>query len=455
MSDPLPNPMPRPISPDNFRKGPPLTLGTWLPPLTQFTRTKDIRYHPVFRGLLFPWVWRVYMERFTRAGHYFLVATLFFMAFGSISLDQQWYVPFTYACGLWTVALLGMWRGRPRVSLTASHAARVSAGETLPVEIAVTASHRRAAGLTVLPDRLPPWVDAVPEEGAGMPVIAPEETAHVRLGLLCKQRGAYRLRGFRVETAYPLGLMVAQRVFSEDRALLVYPHFTPLARLDAPLGRRYQPGGVALASHLGDSFEFIGNREYRDGDPIRSIDWRATARLSRPVVREFREEYFLRAAVILDTYVPVPPGYPIPPAFERAVSVCAAVTDWMARSEYLVDLFAAGPELHQLTAGRSLAYLDEILDLLACVDTSDREAFEDLEQELMEHLSQIAMVVCVFLDWDAVRRDFVERLREQGTGVKVLVVRDKPCTLPPVGERGAEEITLLTSAQVDAGVEGV
>jgi len=451
MSDPLPNQ----TLTDNFRKGPPLTLNTWLPPLTQFTRTKDIRYHPVFQGLLFPWVWRVYTERFTRVGHYFLVATLFFMAFGSISLDQQWYVPFTYASALWVVALVGMWSGRPNVSFRASHSARISAGETLPVEIEVTASGKRAAGLTVLPDRLPPWVDAVPKEGVGLPVLAPGETGHVRLGLLCRQRGAYRLRGFRVETAWPLGLMVAQRIFSEDRSLLVYPRFTPLARLDAPLGRRYQPGGVALASHLGDSFEFIGNREYRDGDPIRSIDWRATARLSRPVVREFREEYFLRAAVILDTYVPVPPGYPVPPAFERAVSVCAAVTDWMARSEYLVDLFAAGPELHQLTAGRGLAYLDEILDLLACVDTSSREAFDDLERELMEHLSQIAMVVCVFLDWDSTRRNFVERLREQGAGVKVMIVRDKPCTLPPVTERGMAEMTVLTSAQADAGVEAV
>ena len=270
--------------------------------------------------------------------------------------------------------------------------------------------------------------------------------------MFCRQRGAYRLQGYRVETAFPLGLMVAQAVFSEDRPLLVYPRFTPLARLDAPLGRRYQPGGVALASHLGDSFEFIGNREYREGDPIRSIDWRATARLNRPVVREFREEYFLRTAVILDTYVPVPPGAPIPRAFERAVSVCASVSDFMARAEYLVDLFAAGPELHQLTAGRSLAYLDEILDLLACVDASDREDFDELEEELLEHLSQIAMIVCVFLDWDKTRQDFVERLRDQGAGVKVIIVRDRPCTLPPLSDRGME-LTLLTSAEVDAGIE--
>ena len=433
------------------RRPKPLTLNTHLPPLREFTPTKDIRYHPLFQGILFPWVWRVYTQRFTRVGHYFLAATFVFMAFGSFTLDQQWYVPFTYAFGLWMVALLGMFGQRPRAKLTATHAGRISAGETLPVEIEIEALGRRGLGWAVLPDRLPPAVDSVPPEGIAVAVLAPGEKAHLRLGLHCRRRGAYILRGFRVETAFPLGMMVAQQVFSEKRSLLVYPRFTPLARLEAPGGRRYQPGEVALASHLGDSLEFIGNRDYREGDPIRSIDWRATARLNRPVVREYREEYLLRAAVLLDTHAPTLSGLP-PPAFERAVSMTAAVSDYMARSDYLVDLFAAGPELHQLTTGHGTAFLDDILDLLACVDSQNKEDFETLEQALMEYLSQITIIVCVFLDWDTVRQGFVERLHAQGAGVKVVIVRDTPCTLSPPEDRN---VTVLTSAQVDSGVESI
>ena len=154
-------------SPARFsqRQPKPLTLNTHLPPLRGFTPTKDVRYHPLFQGLLFPWVWRVYTQRLTRVGHYFLAATFVFMAFGSFTLDQQWYIPFTYAFGLWTIALLGMFGQRPRVRLKATHAGRVSAGETLPVEIELEAMGRRGIGWTVLPDRLPPAVDAVPPEG--------------------------------------------------------------------------------------------------------------------------------------------------------------------------------------------------------------------------------------------------------------------------------------------------
>ena len=89
------------------------------------------------------------------------------MAFSSVSLDQQFYVAFTYALGLWAVAFAGMWLGRPRVSLAAEAADRVQAGETLAVGVSVQAIGRRGIGLNVLPDRLPPDVDAATRRRRG------------------------------------------------------------------------------------------------------------------------------------------------------------------------------------------------------------------------------------------------------------------------------------------------
>ena len=45
---------------------------------------------------------------------------------------------------------------------------------------------------------------------------------------------------------------------------------------------------------------------------------------------------------------------------------------------------------------------------------------------LTETLESIASVVFVVLDWDERRRDCVERIRESGRGVKVVLVREKP-----------------------------
>jgi uncharacterized protein (DUF58 family) len=176
--------------------------------------------------------------------------------------------------------------------------------------------------------------------------------------------------------------------------------------------------------------------------------------MQRPIVREWVEEYMMRVAVILDTHIP----HASPPireeAFERAVSVAAAVSDFMARQDYLVDLFAAGPNLYHLTAGRSLAYLDQILDILACVDANPSEPFETIEPQIGEMLSQISTVICVFLDWNEARRDFVDRMRAGGAAVKVIVLRDAPCSIDPLTDPAAPgEVPVIDKQQFERGID--
>jgi uncharacterized protein (DUF58 family) len=218
--------------------------------------------------------------------------------------------------------------------------------------------------------------------------------------------------------------------------------------LELPAGRRYQPGGVAMATARGESLEYIGNRDFREGDDVRHVDWRATARLQTPIVREYREEYFLRAAVVLDTFADS--ADPDHENFERAVSLCASVSDYMAREDYLVDLFAAGPQIYHLTSGRSLAYLEQILDILACVEISQAAPFENLEPEIESLLAQITTIICVFLDWTPERRAFVERLAHEGAAIKILIARDTPPLLEWENERF--EIILVPRIWYQSGV---
>lgn len=400
-----------------------------------FGPTRDIAYHPYMRGSLSRWVWRFYMYRLTRPGRWFLWLTFAFAVYGSTSLDLQVYVPFTYAFGLWLAALAAAVAFAPRVRIDAHHADRVTAGDTLPADVEVFHAGRAPSiDLFLIAHRLPPGLDAAEPRGVACGNIASGQSARIRLGIVCSRRGVYQMKGYRAQTDFPFGLLRAYRVLPVANSLTVYPRFTRLSRLEIPMGRRYQPGGVALASHLGDSFEFIGNREYREGDNLRNIDWRATARMRELIVREYREEYFHRVAVILDTHVPRRERAARLDSLERAISLTAAVSDYMARAEYIVDLFAAGPNLYHLTAGRSLAYLDQILDILACIEENPSEPFADIEPELLEDLERITVVICVLLDWDDARRTFVHRLRAGGAGTKVIIVRDTPCTLDPAAD---------------------
>jgi uncharacterized protein (DUF58 family) len=423
--------------------------------LPSFSPAKDPGAFPGFKGEISRWTWKFITQRLTYAGRWFAIGSLLVLGYSGASLQIQAYALAAYLVALWCTAWAAVFFYRPRVTPNFKMPGRVTVDEVLPIDVELEQVGRgRGADLVVVPNQLPAQIDSVPEEGVAVPDLKRGQHMRVRLGLKCKRRGKYLLKGVRVETGFPFGILRSRRTFYDVRSILVYPKFTTLAQLKLPTGRRYQPGGVALASEIGESFEYLGNREYREGDNVRDIDWRATARVQRPIVREWVEEYMLRVAVILDTHVPGNAKQDRRDAFERAVSVSAAVSDYMARQDYLVDLFAAGPNLYHLTAGRSLAYLDQILDILACVDENPAEPFDVIEPQIAELLARISTVICVFLDWNDARRAFVHRISSQGVAVKVIILRDGLCSLDPAIDSDVlGEAPVISKADYDRGID--
>jgi uncharacterized protein (DUF58 family) len=71
----------------------------------------------------------------------------------------------------------------------------------------------------------------------------------------------------------------------------VYPDFAQVARYAWLAGdRRLQEIGVKTYQLRGQGTDFKQLSEYRIGDAVRHIDWRATLRLGKPIVREFQDE---------------------------------------------------------------------------------------------------------------------------------------------------------------------
>lgn len=71
----------------------------------------------------------------------------------------------------------------------------------------------------------------------------------------------------------------------------VYPDFAQVARYAWLAGdRRLQEIGIKTFRLRGQGTDFKQLSEYRVGDPVRHIDWKATLRLGKPIVREFQDD---------------------------------------------------------------------------------------------------------------------------------------------------------------------
>ena len=149
----------------------------------------------------------------------------------------------------------------------------------------------RADGPVRVRQALPADVTLEPQEGEGE--LAGE--------LVARRRGRHVLPAVGVRATGPLGLGAWYHRLGGDAELLVYPDLVGARRLAlaARRGRLPESGRRARGSFgLGTAFEAV--REYAPDDDVRQINWRATARLGRPMSNQYRIDQDREVRCLLD-----------------------------------------------------------------------------------------------------------------------------------------------------------
>lgn len=280
-----------------------------------------------------------------------------------------------------------------------------------------------------------------------VPSVPARSETTVTAELIPMKRGLLQLAGLTLARADPLGLFRAFSNIPLPQSVLVLPRRYPLPPIPLPGSRKYQLGGVALAMSVGESEEFVSLREYRRGDPLRHIHWKSWAKTGQPIVREFEDEYFVRHALILDTFAK-PAQWE---AFEEAVAVAASFACTVNTQESLLDLMFVGPQAFCFTVGRGLAHAEQMLEVLASVQPCRDKKFSDLEHMVLEHAEAVSGCICVLLGWDEERQQLVKRLRSLGVPMLILVIADPETKIAADGE----EIHFLEVGKVREGLQSL
>jgi len=131
--------------------------------------------------------------------------------------------------------------------------------------------------------------------------LAPGDRVVLTTPLLPRRRGDLRTVGVTVRLRGPLGLASRQRTRPVDGEVRALPPFDSRKHLPSRLARLRELDGRAAVRVRGQGTEFDSLREYVQGDDVRSIDWRASARSRSVVVRTWQPERDRRVVLVLDT----------------------------------------------------------------------------------------------------------------------------------------------------------
>jgi uncharacterized protein (DUF58 family) len=113
------------------------------------------------------------------------------------------------------------------------------------------------------------------------------------------RRGRYRFHAVRAVFEDPFALARAEQVLGAESTLLVYPRLVELNRVFSEAGGATQAGGRVLLRRTA-GFDLHSVREYQQGESLRKVHWRTTARRGALMVKELEDMPHDEVAVLLD-----------------------------------------------------------------------------------------------------------------------------------------------------------
>ena len=203
--------------------------------------------------------------------------------------------------GLVAILLLGealvLWRTRPPTARRHLHQA-LSVGNPHPVTLRLQSRSRRR--LRLLVHDHPPASFQV----EGLPLLANLPAGgwlEIPYRVRPQRRGALSFGPADLLLTGPLGLLHRRARVGETQEIKVYPDFRAVSKYALlALDNRLSQLGVHLRRRRGQGTEFFQLREYRQGDLLRDVDWKAVSRRRQLISREYREERNQQLIFLLD-----------------------------------------------------------------------------------------------------------------------------------------------------------
>ena len=239
---------------------------------------------------------------------------------------------------------------------------RVNAGRPAQVRLRLQNVSRLPTGLMLAEDHVPYLLGGRPR--FVLDRVLPQRALDVEYTVRSQLRGRYRVGPLTVRLTDPFGLCELTRSFSASDTLVVTPQVVTLPAVR--LGGDWAGAGESRARSVATAGEDdAATREYRQGDDLRRIHWRSTARAGELMVRREEQPWQSRAALLLDCRAAAHHGDGPASSLEWAISAAASIGLHLARAGFTMRVLTdTGDEVAAAAVGVD-AFDSVLLDNLA------------------------------------------------------------------------------------------
>lgn len=277
----------------------------------------------------------------------------------------------------------------PRPHVTSGrvlHPPRLHAGTPAHAELRVANRGTGPTPVLRVTDRVAAESAGPHEAQFAVAPLPPGEEARAAYRLPTTRRGVYELGPLLVSVTDPLGLLRRSLVVDPPTDVTVYPRVVRIAPLALTAGRDLVGGVVEGYGPARAGEEFHALREYTDGDDLRRVHWKSSARTGHLMIKDMELPWQVRATVLLDTRS----GVHTPETFEGAVEAAASLATALHHRRALLRLLTTGGLDHAHGSGHE--HYQAVMERLAVVSPSRDDRFDAVATRLHQQAGAGALV---------------------------------------------------------------
>jgi uncharacterized protein (DUF58 family) len=255
-------------------------------------------------------------------------------------------------------------------------------------------------------------------------VLRPQRTAQLTYQLRVASRGDFSLEQTEIHLRSPLRLWSSRRYLPNVSTVRVYPDFTRLHNSQMPGVENWlRQIGVRQQPRRGLGLEFHQLREFREGDSLRQIDWKATARHRAPIAREYQDERDQQILFMLDCGRRMRSQDADLSHFDHALNACLLLAYVALRQGDAVGVSTfAGDQDRYIAPVKGVGRLNVLLNQLYNVNATQRPAdFAAAVNRLLTRQKRRALVVLITNLRDEDDEQLLQAVRQLSCHHRVLI----------------------------------
>lgn len=225
--------------------------------------------------------------------------------------------------------------------------------------------------------------------------LAPRQFVTTSYRVFPSRRGSAVFTGIDLLVHSPLRLWIRRHTHPLETQVRVYPNFAEVVKFTLlATDNKLSQMGIRQRQRRGQGMEFHQLREYREGDTLRMIDWKATARLRKLIAREYQDERDQNILFLVDCGRRMRAEDDGMNHFDQCLNAMLLLSYVALRQGDSVSLQAFGGDNRRLAADKGIGHINTLLnhtyDLQTSMEVSDYIA---AARDLMGYQRKRSLVV--------------------------------------------------------------